>query len=155
IARFSKSASAAPAASAAATPPPAPATDTESPPAAEPAEKPAPEEKPTASAHVSSEGSSFVPRNLVPVYIGAGIAVAAGVVGVWMLASKASAQNNATATADAIKAHGGTQCPATTDTIPPGGDLAGFMAACSQFEDNNKQVNTDATIGNIAVGVAV
>jgi hypothetical protein len=91
----------------------------------------------------------FVPRNLAPVLIGVGVAAGSVVWAFAMLSVKTSAQNRANDVADAIKKAGGTSCNPPAPTT-----LNGIVDACRQFQKNNDDVNVDATLGNVAIGVA-
>jgi hypothetical protein len=64
--------------------------------------------------------------------------------------SKSSAQNKANSTAANILANGGKSC-----TPPTPSTLMGLPEACKSFVADNNEVNSDATIGNIAIGVGV
>ncbi|MGH7272411.1 MAG: hypothetical protein ACREJ3_18435, partial [Polyangiaceae bacterium] len=90
------------------------------------------------------------PENMVPVVLG-GVVTLLGVgVAIGMLAAKGSAQDKADSTAANIKSQGGTSC------VPPTpGSLPGLADACSAFLSDNSDVNTDALIGNVALGVGV
>ncbi len=75
-----------------------------------------------------------------------------------MLVSKHTAQNKATDTANQIAAHGGASCtpPALQGGVANTGSpplLDQITLACSEYQADNSDVNTDATIGNIAIGV--
>ncbi len=156
IARFAKVATVAPAAPPApapvATAPPPPATEPE--PAAPPAEaaKPAPEppakEAPSTASHTTNVLSP--PVNVVPVVVGGVVVVASFGLAIGVVFAKQSAQDKATTTANQIRAAGGTSC-----NPPAPLSLMGITEACSRFISDNNDVNTDATIGNIAVGVGV
>jgi hypothetical protein len=152
IAHFAKPA-AAPAAPPAPTPVAAtpPASTGEPDQAAPPDEatKPAPQSpaKDTASTGPHTNLLS-APDNVVPVVIGGVVVVASVGLAIGVVVAKQSAQNKANATADQIRGHGGTSC-----NPPAPASLVGLTEACSQFVSDNNDVNTDATIGNIAVGV--
>ena len=124
---------------------PAPPTDSGTPPPPPPATDtgPKPEKK-----------SLFArPANVAPVYIGGGIAVAGiGVaIGVGVIA-KSSAQNSADSVAAEIRKNGGTQgiCSSTKTA-----DVNKFGKACAALSDDNSKVDTDATVGNIALAVGI
>jgi hypothetical protein len=80
-----------------------------------------------------------------------------------MYVSKQGAQNNANDTAAAIRrgaAKNGVPASRLScsppSPVPPAPDaLDGLEAACAHFNSDNSDVNTDATIGNIALGVGV
>jgi hypothetical protein len=152
IARFAKTASAAPAATAPA-PAPAPSgADTENPTSAPPPPEDEPKPADTATkenAGESSHGTIFVPKNLVPVYFVVPIAVAAGTLAIIMGVSKHNAQTKADETATQITNAGGKSCNPPTPS-----SLSGLAAACDRFVSNNNDVNTDATVANLALGIA-
>lgn len=158
IARFAKTAAAAPPA-AATTPPPA-STDTEAPPTPPPSEeaaKPA-ETPPTKVIDVSRPSLLRPPAAIAPVIIGGVVVVGSVAVAITMFVSKHTAQNKATDTADQIAAHGGASCtpPALQQGVANSGSpplLDQITLACSEYQADNSDVNTDATIGNIALGV--
>ncbi len=155
IARFAKTASAPPVAPAPA-PPPAPAAPpaTETEPPAPPEEgptKPPPEAAPKETVSTASHASVLAPpQNLVPVVVGGVVMVASIGLAIGVVFAKQSAQDKANSTADQIRAAGGTSC-----NPPAPLSLNGITEACSRFISDNNDVNTDATIGNIAVGVGV
>jgi outer membrane biosynthesis protein TonB len=150
IARFAKLVTAPPpppAASAAEPPPPPP------PPPKEEEEEPKPEEHAEAkpAPHTDepepSHGSSSL--SVVPAIIGGIVVVAGGVVAGVMLNSKETAQSKANATEANITSNGGKSCvPPTPST------LQGLAQACNSFISDNHDINTDATIGNIAIAVS-
>jgi Tfp pilus assembly protein PilF len=159
IARFAKTASAAPPAPAAAATPP-PATDTEAPPSPPPAaeETPKPEAAPPAKevANVKSHHDLLSPpETLAPVVVGGIIVAGSAAVAIAMLVSKTSAQNKATDIANQISQHGGTTCSPTPMVVAGSSELGNVTVACAEYQTDNKDVNTDATIGNIALGVGV
>jgi hypothetical protein len=94
------------------------------------------------------------PATLAPVVIG-GVVVAGSIaVAVTMLVSKNSAQSKATDTANQIAAHGGLSCSPVTTASGVSKDTADQITqACSEYQSDNQDVNTDATVGNIAIGV--
>jgi hypothetical protein len=158
IARFAKTASAAPA-----PPPPAAApagTDTE---AAPPPPPPASDETPKPTAAPPAKEAENVshhhdllspPETLAPVVVGGIVVVGSAAVAIAMLISKSSAQNKATDIANQINQHQGTTCepPMVVQGSPYLNDVT---VACGEYQTDNKDVNTDATIGNIALGVGV
>ncbi len=99
------------------------------------------------------------PANPVPVYIGAGLTlVGVGVaIGIGVIA-KGSAQSAADSVAADIRKNGGTSgtratpgtCADTNPTV-----VAKFGKACAALADDNSKVDTDAAIGNVALGVAI
>jgi hypothetical protein len=85
---------------------------------------------------------------MVPVVIGGIFAVAGGVVAIVMSNSKQSAQSKANAAEESITKAGGTSC------VPPTPmSLQGLAGACTAYKNDNQDINTDATIGNVAIGV--
>ena len=123
-----------------------------SPPAAEVANKPAERTRAseTTSASASKIGIFGAPSNMVPVYVGGVIALAGVGVAVGMYVAKQQAQDNADTTAAKIRANGGTSCNPPTPM-----SLHGLVGACNSFVSSNNDVNTDATVGNIAMGVGI
>jgi hypothetical protein len=159
IARFAKTASAAPPAAAAATPPPA-STDTEATPPSPPpaAETPKPAEAPPAkqTVNLSPERSLLSPpETLAPVIVGGVVVVGSAALAIVMLISKQTAQNKANDTAAQISAHGGTSCSPPSIAADATTTLDKVQTACGEYQNDNQDVNTDATIGNIALGVGV
>lgn len=151
---------AAPAAPPAAAPIPAPAP---TPPAEEPA--PAPAEPTPAPAEAtqppqppaaSNGGTSILspPANLAPVIVG-GVVMLAGVgTAIAFSVEKSSAQSSANSVASQILANGGVQGGAGTagSCYNP---TSKFANACSVLSSDNNNVNSDALIGNIALGVGI
>ena len=92
------------------------------------------------------------PKNMTPVFIGGGIAIAALGTSVVMLIVKGNAQSNADNVASAIRSKGGRAgvCSSTSAQ-----DITTFGKACSALNDDNNAVNTDATVGNVALGVGI
>ncbi|HEY3818075.1 MAG TPA: tetratricopeptide repeat protein [Polyangiaceae bacterium] len=148
-ARFGKAAG-----TAAATTTPAATTSTTEPAPEE--TKPAPDEtKPAEAAQkppgAESNGTNPLspPATLWPA-IALGVAAVGGFVGAGiMVGFKNQAQNQAASTAAQIVGHGG---GAGTCTAPV---AQNFQQACSAYSTDNNQVNQDATVGNILVGVGV
>jgi hypothetical protein len=96
-----------------------------------------------------SSGKSFFPHNMAPVYIG-GLMTLVGVgVAITMAEFKQQALDNGNATVSNVKSHGGTCPPASGSTD------AALANACTVLASDNDNVNTDATVANIAIGVAV
>ncbi len=142
-----------------AAPPPSPP---EPPPPPPPAQKEEPEEAPKVEDHAEAPsppppepsesrghpGIFAPPSNMVPVVIGGIFAVAGGVVAIVMSNSKQSAQSKANAAEESITKAGGTSC------VPPTPmSLQGLAGACTAYKNDNQDINTDATIGNVAIGV--
>jgi hypothetical protein len=149
---------AAPAPPPAAAPVPAP-----TPPAEEPAPAPAepPPAAPTEAAPPpapppASHGSSIFspPSNIAPVIVG-GIVTLAGVgTAIVFGIEKSSAQNSANSEAALILANGGVQGSANKagTCFKPQGN---YVNPCALLNSDNGNVNTDALIGNIALGVGI
>jgi hypothetical protein len=72
-----------------------------------------------------------------------------------MVVSKSTAQNKANETASEITAAGGTSCTPPAIANNATATLQQVANACNQRASDNQDVNTDATIGNIALGVSV
>jgi hypothetical protein len=137
---------------------PAPAASTP-PPAETAAETPAPStEEPRPSPHpkkgqeVSSSAGTSVfsaPDNLVPVVVG-GVVVAASVgVAIAMAIGKSAAQDSQNTTAQRVQ-QAGLACDPVSDP-----NNAALVNACASYDSDINNVNTDATVGNIAVGVGI
>ncbi len=90
--------------------------------------------------------------NWTPFWIGAGVAVAGGALAVVMGIQKSSAEDNATKVETRIRDAGGTK--GTCSSTNPD-DVARFGSACSTLRKNLDTVDTDATIGNVAIGVGI
>jgi hypothetical protein len=144
-------------------PPPSPPVA--SPPAPQAPPAPPPREEPPS---VSSEpeamtpasarhGSEFWPANKVPIYIGAGLVVAGAGVAIGMLAAKQSAQDKANSTAASVQGRHGMVCGATgvCKCPAPAGASANLVSVCSQYANDQDQINQDATAANIAIGVGI
>jgi hypothetical protein len=141
-------------------PPPAPAQ--EAPPAAPTPPPPAPKARAPEAAVRRPEASSSTeagaesggggalapPRNVVPIILLGGVAVA-GFVGAGLFADfKSQAQNKADDLFVRIQqAHG--VCPA------PANQMKMFGPACDAWQTDTDQVNQDATWGNILLGVGI
>jgi hypothetical protein len=100
------------------------------------------------------------PKNLTPVFIGAGVAVVGFGLGIAMLIVKGTAQNNADSVAAQIRKQPGTNsntCNSATWTGSGQNEVpsANMRSACSTLQSDIDNVNTDATVGNIAVGVGI
>jgi tetratricopeptide (TPR) repeat protein len=93
------------------------------------------------------------PASMAPVYVGIGIAGAGAIVAVSVgIIAKASAQNSADSVAAEIRKNGGTQGVCSkTDTAT----VNKFGKACVALADDNSKVDTDATVGNIGLAVAI
>jgi hypothetical protein len=93
----------------------------------------------------------WVPKNLVPVYVAGGITLASVGAAIGMLIAKESAQDKANSTAADILKHGARCNPAVG---PPGLDAQKLAQSCQTYANDNNDINTDATLGNFATGVA-
>lgn len=166
VAKFGKPAATTPAVTPPVTPP-TPPTSTGAPPTpTTPPEPPTPTPSPTAGNDTPASGTASIdtgtkkktnllapPKNLVPVFIGGGVTVVSfGVaIGVGVI-SKGSAQDAANKVAAQIKSNGGGPGTCTAATS---GAANKFTNACNALNSDNNDVNTDATIGNIALGVGL
>jgi hypothetical protein len=123
------------------------------PPETEPT-KPPPETPPPPPPVTEHHGSNPLapPNNLVPAIvlgaIGVGAFIGAGI----MLVQRNQAQSKATQVANEIRSN----IPAGRSasgicTNPP----TGFQAPCNDFVTDNNDVNADATVGNVLVGVGI
>ncbi len=158
IARFAKTASAAPAAAAPTSPPAGTETEATPPPPPPAAETPKPPEAPPAKQTINlTPGRSLLspPETLAPVIVGGVVVVGSAALAIVMLVSKQTAQNKANDTAAQITAHGGTSCSPPSISADATTTIDKVQTACSEYQNDNQDVNTDATIGNIAVGVGV
>ena len=73
-------------------------------------------------------------------------------VAIGMLVAKSTAQNNADAVAAAIR---GQHPPSGVCSSTDSATVKKFGAACQALQDDDNAVNSDATAGNIAIGVGV
>jgi hypothetical protein len=139
-------------------PPPAqpPAEPPSEPPAAPPEEeKPAPHPAKEETHEKSGPGLLSPPDNLLPVVLG-GVVTGAGVaVAIAMLVGKNAAAASQQSTATQVT-QAGFQCdPALDPRNPNAPPSTALASACSSYDNDISNQNTDATIGNIAAGVAV
>lgn len=98
----------------------------------------------------------WVPKNLLPVYIGAGIAGAGLISAAVFAAFKADAQSKADAVASDIRRAASLRgissqgvCSSSNGQIQKD-----FGNACKTLRDNNDKVDTNAAIANISIGVS-
>ncbi len=156
IARFAKTASAAataPPAATATTPPPSD-TETPSTPPPPPEESTAPPPKPEPHEEPQQGGSHN--GLLIPVIIGGAVTLGTAGLAAAMLFSKQNAQNNANSIANQIVNAGGTSCSPPTAPAKASAQLKSqITSACSQWAADNNDVNSDATVGNVALAVAI
>jgi hypothetical protein len=142
----------------ASTPPPAVAPVPTPPPAEEPppaAAEPTPAPPPEAAAPApaafeasSSPGLFSPPAHIAPVIVGTVVTLAAFGTAIAFSIEKSSAQSAANDEAAKIVANGG-KAGTCVNPQPP------FPGPCSTLAGDNSNVNTDALIGNVAVGVGV
>jgi len=112
---------------------------------------PGPTEPPPAG---DKGGGSKEPLPMWPGYAGIGVA-GVGVVGAIIFAAfKADAQSKADTVAREIRDKAGTRATGIC-TSTAKDDVARFGAACQTLKQNNDKVDTNATIANVAIGVAV
>jgi hypothetical protein len=157
VARFTR---ASPTPAAPPPPPPSPPAATPEAPAAPAATPTAPEEtkksaeeppkRETTSAGLGQRGLLAPPANMAPVYVGGVLTLAGLGTAIGMLVAKQSAQDKADATAANIQQNGGKHCDP-----PEPANLVGLADACNSLASDTNDVNTDATIGNIALGVGL
>ena len=143
---------------------PLPAVETPAPPVSSRDVSSSPESRSveTPTAPVGAQ-TSFFPNNMTPVFVGGSIALASTGVALAMIVMRQSAQDNATTTYNNLTAAYGTlhyQGQAGCPPPPAGPRLpqaaqSQLSAGCNTLSQDNSLVNTDATIGNIATGVAV
>jgi Tfp pilus assembly protein PilF len=111
--------------------------------------KPAEATKPPPGAESHGTNPLSPPATLWPVIV-LGVAAVGGFVGAGvMVGFKNQAQNQANSTAAQIVGHGG---GGGTCSAPI---AQNFQQACAAYTTDNKQVNQDATVGNLLVGVGV
>jgi hypothetical protein len=156
VARFGHGTS--PPASALPATPPAPPASSESAPAAAspPPEAPHPHEQSATKEAPPSHGKGLFspPANMVPVVIG-GILTVAGVgTAIAMSIFKDSAQNQANNTAQSVESSM-LACPPSLVSPQQLANNPMLPAVCDQYTNDINDVNTDATIGNIALGVGI
>jgi len=139
-------------------PPPTPA----SPPAAAPTAQPAQTATPAATSQPASEAAAAPPpgpespkkdllappKNLVPVWIFGGVAVAGYITAVVALVFKGTAQDNANSVAAEITRAGGGAGTCNNPTRT-------FAQACGAFVSDNNDVNSDATAGNVGLAFGI
>jgi hypothetical protein len=97
----------------------------------------------------ASPEKSLFPANMVPMYLGGLITLAGTGVAIAMLEFKQNAIDKTNATVASVQNQGRT-CP------PPSGSADPALAnVCSIVASDDQNVDADATIGNIALGIAV
>jgi hypothetical protein len=138
------------------TPPPpegtTPPEETQQPPAEA---KPAKHASKTVTKEVSGPSIFTPPDNMLPVVIGGVLTAASAAVAIAMAVAKSQAADSQTNTANQVRS-AGLQCdPAGNPSnlnMPPSPALA---SACSSYDNDVANQNTDATVGNIAIGVGI
>jgi len=139
-------------------PPPAPPPVASWPAPSAPPEPPPPAAQATASPEAPKEtvssshrGLLSPPSNGVPVVIGGVLVLTSIGVAIGMSLAKQAAQTTANDTATQIRGVGGTSC----NPPAPASLVSTISGACDRFVSDNSDVNTDATVGNLAIGVSV
>lgn len=144
------------------TPPSTPPTQPPSETPAEPAANQAPAEAEKPKAHaarkesVEPSGPSFLspPDNVVPIVVGGIVVAASAGVAIAMSVFKGQANDSAAQTYAQVNGAGFGCDPArglsTNDPRYPA-----LVDSCSSYDNDISNVNTDATIGNIAIGVGI
>jgi hypothetical protein len=142
-----------------------PPTTSNTPPPAEttPAPSSAPEETnatPAAPAKETAGGETHAnllapPKNVVPAAVMLGVGVAGFATAAVMYLVKQSAVNNQNDVARTIQANGGGGSATFCDNPPTNLGGKDFTSICSAYNSDVSDVNTDATVGNIAAGVGV
>jgi hypothetical protein len=96
------------------------------------------------------------PKNMLPVFIGAGAAVVGFGVGIGVgVIAKGQAQDNKNSVESTIRQNGGHD-PTPTEKATCAPPVAqNFSTACQTLQDDMNKVNADATIGNIGLAVGL
>jgi hypothetical protein len=106
----------------------------------------------TPEAPVAKKGILSPPKTMFPVYIGGALVVIGVADAIIFGLAKTNAQDSANQVANDIrKNNGGPGVCASTNA----NDQRKFGAACTALKDNNSKVDTDATLANIGIGVAI
>jgi hypothetical protein len=146
----------APAAAPAATPAPAPEAR---PPPSEPQTTPRAPEGAVQPAPTKPEPERpYEELSIAPFIVGGVVVVAGAAVAIAMKVSKDSAQNKANSTAQQISTYenqNGISPTRCTSSAQMSALPAKVVGACSVWNNDNKIVNEDATVGNVAIGVGV
>jgi hypothetical protein len=160
VVRFTKRAAEPPPPAAPPTPPPA-APPGETPPAEPPMptepEQPEHREPKPMQVEKSSPGFFTPPDHLFPVVVGGVLTGASVAVAIAMLVGKNAAADSQASTAAQVRS-AQLQCdPAGDPTGKPvsGAVMQQLVSACASYDNDISNQNTDATIGNVAVGAAV
>ncbi len=161
IARFKTVAQAAPPPPTPAPPPPSPAPTEPVAPAmapASPAKAPTPADGAHATAHpaaapretTTSEGGGALapPKNLLPVFLLGGAAVLGYAGAGRFVLITGQVQSQAVQISGRLNTFPGASCPTSTAQ-------ANLQPSCDALATNNDQINEDATVGNVALGVGV
>lgn len=136
----------------AAVPPPVVAPVVTPPPANPPPANPPPENTPPPPD--ADSGGNGKPLPLWPGFVGIGVA-GAGLIGVIVFAAfKADAQSKADTVAADIRSKAGTRAQGICSSTSAA-DQQRFGPACQTLKDNNDKVDTNATIANVSLGVAI
>lgn len=110
-----------------------------------------PAAQPPPDADTGSNGKALP---LWPGFVGVGVTGVGIVSAIVFAAFKADAQSKADAVANDIRAKAGTRaqgiCSSTTTA-----DVQRFGPACQTLKDNNDKVDTNATIANVSLGIAI
>lgn len=94
------------------------------------------------------------PITMVPGYVAVGVA-GVGVAGAIIFAAfKADAQSKADAVATEIRTKAGPNAPGICSSTDPA-TVQRFGPACQTLRENNDKVDTNATIANVSLGVAI
>jgi hypothetical protein len=98
----------------------------------------------------SKPGLFARPETISPVIIGGIVSLGGFATAIAFLISKSNAQNSANSVAAEIRAHGGQQGSCTDPSM-----TVTFGQACSALNSDDNAVNSDATLGNIGLGVGI
>lgn len=140
--------------SAAVTPPPAAGGDPTAPPDSDvpPPEQPPPGSDTEPPSDAKSTNLLSPPKQMLPVYLGAGAAALGITTAIVFAIFKSDAQSSAEQVEADIRNNGGTSgtCSSTDAAT-----VRKFGAACDALRSNLDKVDTNATMANIGVGVAI
>lgn len=126
--------------------------------AAKPAVPEPPPSEPTpaeTSAPPPERHRSFMPANMTPVYIGAGVAGAGLVSTIVFGIFRNKAQDNADSVARQIATAYTQQTGASSAQGACNANLSTLTNACRTLRDNNGKVSDDATAANVSLGIAI
>lgn len=127
--------------------------DTTPAPSSAPEETNAAPSPPTKEAPETHTSLFAPPKNVIPAAVMLGVGVAGFATGAVMYFVKQSAVNNQNDVAATIKANGGGGSPTFCNNPPT--SPKDFTQICSAYNSDVSDVNSDATVGNIAIGVGV